>query len=120
MTTPIPARLPFLLLALIALVIAVWAGLVRIGWAIPQPAPGGLGIHGPLLVSGFLGTVIGLERAVAVGRHWAYGAPLLSAAGGLALILGLPGFLAAGLITLASLILVGTLLYVFSQQAVTF
>jgi hypothetical protein len=120
MATSLLARLPLLLLALIALVIAVWVGLIRIGWVIPQPAPGGVGIHGPLLISGFLGTVIGLERAVAAGRRWAYSGPLLSAVGGLALILGLPVFAAQGLMTLSSLILVATLFSVFTQQRAAF
>lgn len=61
------------------------------------------------MVSGFLGTVIGLERAVALGRLWAYAAPLASGLGGLCLVFGLaaPGFallaLAAGLLAAASL-----------------
>jgi hypothetical protein len=52
------------------------------------------------MVCGFLGTLIGVERAVALGRGWPYAAPLLSALGALALIIGWP---AAGLMTLASL-----------------
>ena len=39
---------------------------------------------------GFLGTVIGLERAVALGRRWLYLAPILSGAGALALVGGAP------------------------------
>lgn len=39
---------------------------------------------------GFLGTVIGLERAVALGRRWLYLAPVLSGAGALALVGGAP------------------------------
>jgi hypothetical protein len=37
------------------------------------------------MVSGFLGTLIGLEKAVAIGRKWAYLCPLLTGIGGVAL-----------------------------------
>jgi len=46
--------------------------------------------HGPLMTLGFLGTLIALERAVAVGRDWAYLAPLEAALGGLLLLAGQP------------------------------
>jgi hypothetical protein len=46
--------------------------------------------HGLLMTLGFLGTLISLERAVALGRPWGYLAPLATGLGGLALIVGLP------------------------------
>lgn len=64
--------------------------------------------HGALMISGFLGTLISLERAVAIGRRWAYAAPALSSVGALALLAGmpLPGVLAfisaGGVLLLAS------------------
>lgn len=81
-------RLPLLALALLALLAAIWAGLFRIGWAWPMGSPALAAAHGPLMVSAFLGTVIGLERAVALNRRAAYLAPALTALGGLALLLG--------------------------------
>ncbi|WP_201023171.1 hypothetical protein [Serinicoccus chungangensis] len=55
------------------------------------PAPVGsarLGVlHGPLMVLGFLGTVIALERAVALRAGWSLLAPALLGAGALALVL---------------------------------
>ena len=50
--------------------------------------PALVAFHGPLMVGGFLGTVIGLERAVALGRGWAYVAPLATALGAVALVAG--------------------------------
>ena len=47
--------------------------------------------HGPLMVSGFLGTVIALERAVASGRSWAYLGPLLCAVGVVLQLVAPPG-----------------------------
>jgi hypothetical protein len=44
------------------------------------------------MISGFLGTLISLERSVAIGRWWAYTAPALSATGAVALIVERPTF----------------------------
>lgn len=100
-------RLRLLRLLLVAavgltLLVALWAGLIRIGWAWPAPLLGWTGNHGPLMVSGFLGTLIALERAVALGSRPAFIAPLLGAAGSLALIFGLPDPTGALLLTLSS------------------
>lgn len=48
----------------------MWAGLVRLGWALPTVHLALPLAHGPLMVSGFLGTLISLERAMALGS-WA-------------------------------------------------
>jgi hypothetical protein len=58
------------------------------------------------MISGFLGTLISLERAVALQRRWPYLAPLLSGLGGLALLLSLPAEIALSLSVLGSLGLV--------------
>jgi hypothetical protein len=83
-------RLPLLALALVALLAGLWAGLLRLGLDLPQLRPALAAEHGPLLVLGFLGTQIGLERAVALRRGWAYTAPAAAAAGAAWLIVGLP------------------------------
>jgi hypothetical protein len=51
-------------------------------------------MHGPVMVMGFLGTLIGLERAVAYGRRWAFAAPGPTGLGAVALLAGLPTTLA--------------------------
>jgi hypothetical protein len=60
--------------------------------------------------------VIGLERAVALGRLWAYAAPLASGLGGLCLVFGLaaPGF---ALLALAAALLVAASLAVLARQS---
>jgi hypothetical protein len=68
-----------------ALVVASWAGLVRIGLRLGSPP---VAIHGPLMILGFLGTVISLERAVGLGKTWAWSAPIASAVAVLMLLLG--------------------------------
>jgi hypothetical protein len=77
-------------LAALALLGALIGGLARLGWSFPTLAPL-VAFHGPLLVAGFLGTLISLERAVAVGRPWAYAAPLANGIGAMALVAGAPG-----------------------------
>ena len=76
--------------AVICLLAALWAALLRIGWNWPVPSPRLLGLHGPLMVACFFSALISLERAVALGRAWAYAAPVLAVAGGLGLLF-LPG-----------------------------
>jgi hypothetical protein len=41
-------------------------------------------VHGILMVLGFLGTLVALERSVALRQRWAYAAPLALGLGGLA------------------------------------
>lgn len=99
-------RYPLIAMGMIALLSALWGGVIRLGWGLPPLRPGLAAVHGPLMVSGFLGTLIGLERAVAIGQRWIYAGPLLSGLGALALIAGLPGRTGPFLITIGSLILV--------------
>ena len=97
-------RLPLLFFGMLSLLGGVLAGLARLGWDVPAPATQAAGVHGPLMIAAFFGTVISLERAVAIGQGWAYSAPLAAGAGGLALLAGAP--LLAGQI-LGSLAAVG-------------
>jgi hypothetical protein len=99
-------RVPIVVCVIVALFAALWAALVRVGWKMPALPVPLAGQHGALMISAFLGTLISLERAVALQKKWAYAAPALSAAGGLALILGLPAEIGRGLIALGSLGLV--------------
>jgi hypothetical protein len=99
-------RYPLLAFSLLLLLVAIWAGLLRLGWRWPTLLPALPISHGPLMVSGFLGTLIGLERAVALGVRWAYLGPVATALGGILLIFSLGGNLGALLITLGSLVLV--------------
>ncbi len=98
--------LPLIAMAMAALLAALWAGLLRLGWTFPLLQPTLPMNHGPLIICGFLGTVIGVERAVALGRPWTDLGPVLTGLGGLALIGGLPGLPGPLLITLGSLMLV--------------
>jgi hypothetical protein len=94
----------------------LWAGLLRLGWDLPGASAGLAAAHGPLMVCGLLGTVIGLERAVALGRPWAFAGPLLTLAGGAALAAGLPASLAALLMAGGSVGLLAVFAAVLRRQ----
>jgi hypothetical protein len=97
-------RLPILALGLSFFLAALYGGLWRIGW--PLPHGEGLGeIHGPLMICGFFGALIGLERAVALKRPWAFATPWLACAGALCLIAGAPLAIPATLFAAAAAIL---------------
>jgi hypothetical protein len=85
-------RAPLLAAALVALLAGLWAGLLRLGIDLPPLRANLAELHGPLLVLGFLGTQIGLERAVALRPRlpWPYLAPVGAATGAVWLLVGLP------------------------------
>lgn len=81
--------------------VAVMAGLARLGVAVPIGAAQA-GEHGPLFVLGVFTSVIAVERAVALGVASGYLAPALGIAGAAAQIAGLRGaggLLGAGAVT---------------------
>ena len=104
----------------VSLVAAVAGGLLRAGVSLPGEPPGDwLGQaavgHAFLMICGFMGTVIAIERAVAVKLRWAFAGPALSAAAGLALIGGAPVF-ARALLLAATLAFVAVNLVVVQRQ----
>ncbi len=89
-------RLGLLLLAMVAVLSGLDAALLRLGVAAPVTSDSLAQAHGPLMVFGFLGTAITLERAVALSSggtgfldaRWGYAAPLGAGLGGVLLVLG--------------------------------
>jgi len=102
---------------MLALLAALVGGLARLGWSLPVGASIAA-FHGPLMVAGFLGTVVGLERAVALGRSWAYGAPIASGLGAIALMMNVQ--IGAWLMALGSGFTVLALAEVVRRQTTTF
>lgn len=101
---PEPERYILLVAALIALLAGLWFGLIRMGWALPIFGRPDLTIqHGPLMIAGFLGVLIPIERAVAVETRFAFLVPLFTAIGMALLVVPdlSPGW-GRGMITLAS------------------
>lgn len=116
---PTPARL---LPALVGplLLAGLLGGLARLGLLLPGLGDSALlgraaEQHGALMISAFFGSLIAIERAVALKQALAYAAPLLSAGGGLALLLGWPA-LGAGLGLAAALAFVAVNLQILRRQ----
>lgn len=112
-------RLPLLALGMLSLLGGVLAGLARLAWAVPDMAAAQAGQHGALMIGAFFGTVISLERAVALGRGWTYAAPAAAGLAGLCLLAGLPSVVAqSGLALAAALLFAGSLLVIKQLRAI--
>ena len=109
------SRVPLVLLAILSLTGAVFTGLFRIGAPVPAIFIGSSGFHSALMISGFFGTVIGLERAVATRMKWPYLSPLLSGIAGLSLLSTDLG-IAPVLFTLAGFSFIATNIVVVLRQ----
>lgn len=101
-----PARLPILVLGVLSLLAGLWGGLLLLGLPVPTLRASTAADHGPLMALGFLGTVISLERAVALRRRWGFAAPVAAGVGGLALLAGLPAVVGWSLLCLASVVFI--------------
>ena len=103
-------RLRVILLSagVLSMAVGLYTGLIRLGIQLPSHGHPFVVLHGAFMICGFLGTVICLERAVAYDRAWVYAAPLLSAIGTVALLVGAPRFgavafaIAGGIVVAAS------------------
>ena len=94
-------RLVVLVMALAAALSGLDAALLRVGVAAPVHSESLADQHGVLMVYGFLGTAIALERAVALQAGarraaWAYAAPAAGGLGAVLVILQAAGVLPAG------------------------
>lgn len=112
-------RLPLLLFGFVALVAGIGAGLARLAWPMPGLVAGAAAMHGPLMVCGFFGLVISLERAVAIGGVWPYAAPLAAGLGTAALVHG-AGRATGWLYLAASVLLLAASLQVLRRQREAF
>lgn len=107
---------PLIATAVVILFGGLWEGLVYLGLPLPSGNATLAQDHGELMVLGFLGTLIALERAVALGETWAYLAPAAAGAGGLAIIAGAPGDAGEVLIGCGGLVLVAIFAKVYRIQ----
>ncbi len=102
-----------MVLAVINLIIGMVAGLIRIGWGIPINE---IAIHhGALMVGGFLGTLILLEKVIPLKNKVFLILPLLNALG---LLMIIPGLFNLGLLFLmaGSISLLSVFVYYILQQ----
>lgn len=105
-----------LLFAAIGLISGLFAGLLRLGFLNEiKVQPVSPLLHGPLMINGFLGTLISLERAAALDKIWAYGAPVLIAGSTILILAGIsnPGF---WILVLGSIALAGVMIHLYYLQ----
>jgi hypothetical protein len=88
--TPVPRHVVLLVPGGLALLAGLDAALLRLGLGAPVTSERWADVHGPLMVLGFVGTLVALERAVAVRRRLLLAAPALLGLGGMALLTPLP------------------------------
>jgi len=105
-------HLPLLAIIVAAMVVGIAAGLARLGIDMPTLAMERIGLHGPILVAGVFGTLIALERAVAMrtvmGRNWTWAdaSPVLGGAGTIVLVVNGATVPAVALLTAGAAVLV--------------
>ncbi|MES2785918.1 MAG: hypothetical protein V4684_10680 [Pseudomonadota bacterium] len=102
-------------------VAGIAGGLLRLGVELPLAAGAGWPLHAvqahaALMIGGFLGTVISIERAVALKHPAAFIAPAASALGGLMLVMGQSGA-GAWLLIGASLAFIAVNLEIVRRQS---
>ncbi|RNI21079.1 hypothetical protein EFY87_12400 [Flexivirga caeni] len=102
--------------AALSLLAGLDAGLLLAGVTVPLHAAALPARHGVLMTLGFLGTLISLERAVALRAPWGYAAPALLGAGGVALTLGLPARVGAVLLADGSVALLAVYAMLYRRQ----
>ena len=111
-----------MLLVAASFVAAVVGGLLRAGVAWPAGLSDSAVVgqaalaHAALMMSGFLGTVIAIERAVALKLRWAFVAPWLSGTAGVFMLAGRID-VAAVLGVVAALVFVGVNIVIVKRQA---
>lgn len=101
----------------LSLLLGLYAGLIRLGLILPGAFELGAMAHGPLMINGFLGTLISLERGAALEKLWTYIAPVSFA---ISTILLITGYTAAGgyFLILGSILIVVVMGYLCKIQAV--
>ena len=114
---PPRARLPLLALGFVALLIGIFSGLARLGVTVDAKAASLAAFHGPMMIAGFFGVVIALERAVATARLWAYAAPLLAGLGAIGVFAGRPSEGAVAMTAGAVALVIASIRFVRIQPA---
>jgi hypothetical protein len=106
-------RLPIVFFAMFCLLSGLWSGLTRIGWNIsilPITAH-----HGAIMVGGFLGTLIALEKIIPLKKKSLYIIPVLNALSVVFYFLNQPK-IAVYILVISSTSLAFVFLYYFRMQ----
>jgi hypothetical protein len=106
-------RLPIVIMAMFCLLSGLWSGLTRIGWnmtILPITAH-----HGAIMVGGFLGTLIALEKIIPLKKKVLYSIPVMNALSVVFFFAGQPRIAIYTLIISSAALLV-VFLYYFRLQ----
>lgn len=114
--TRTPLRLAFLLPGGLALVAGLDAALTLLGLPAPVDSLRLAEAHGLLMVLGFVGTVVALERAVALGRAVGYAVPAALGLGAVTTVLPLPDAVGRVLFVLGTAGLCGLYRVLWARQ----
>lgn len=117
--SPGPHRPALLALGGACLLLGLDGGLLRAGLPAPLTEPMLHDAHGVVMVLGFLGAVIALERAVACREPWSFAAPALLGLGGLSLALPAASGIGAVLLLGGCVALVGVDVALWRRAAET-
>lgn len=82
------SRIPLMVLAMLALLAGITAGLQRIGWTLPVTSLASH--HGAIMVGGFLGTLITLEKIIPLKARSLFIIPVISGISIVLFAIGLP------------------------------
>lgn len=109
-------RLPIVFLAMFCLLCGLWSGLHRIGWNLNISSI--TAHHGAIMVGGFLGTLISLEKIIPLKKKFLYLIPVTSASSVLFFLIDQPKT-AIYLLIISSASLVLIFLHYFLNQRKT-
>jgi hypothetical protein len=110
-------RLAFLIPGGLALLMGLDAALLLLGLHAPLTLDRLPQLHAPLMVFGFVGTFIVLERAVAARRWWGFAAPGLLGLGSLVMLSPLPVETGKAMLVVGMAALLGIYFVVWRRQA---
>lgn len=106
-------RLPIVFFAMFCLLSGIWSGLNRIGWSLPVSLISAH--HGAIMVGGFLGTLISLEKIIPLKKKSLYLIPVLNALSVVFFFSGQPK-VSIYILAVSSIALVVVFLYYFRTQ----
>jgi hypothetical protein len=111
-------RIPYIFLAMLSLLAGLAAGLQRIGWSLP--ISGVASSHGAIMIGGFLGTLITLEKIIPLKKPVLYLAPILSATSVVLFYADLPLYSTASLIAASAGLSVIFLIYFARERSLIY
>jgi hypothetical protein len=109
-------RLAFLVPGGLCLLLGLNAALLLLGVWAPVSSARIAALHAPLMVFGFVGTLVVLERAVAARRVWGFASPAFLGLGSLVLLTPLPDAVGKAMVALGFVALLAVYLVIWRRS----